>query len=94
VQAAVDETGTTADTWAEQPLQETNTEPEENVQVIIRDSRVESPTEQPVQNGYVEAAPEIQATGPATTSELVLWIRETAADESDVQEGFSEVQIP
>ena len=94
VHATVDEADTTADTWADQPLPETNTGPEENVPFVVFDPRVESPTDQSVPNSFVEAAPEIQATEPATTSELVLWVDENAAVESDVQEDYPEVKIP
>ena len=94
MQATVDEADTTADTWADQPLPETNTGSEENVPFVVFDPGVESPTDQTVPNSFVEAAPEIQATESATTSELVLWVDENAAVESDVQEGYPEVKIP
>jgi hypothetical protein len=93
VPAPSDAAGELTDTWVDQPPAETNTEADENVQVMVSDPRVETSADQSVP-GIVEAAPEIQVAESATTSELVLWVDENVAHESDVQEGSPEVKIP
>ena len=94
VKAPSDETDAMTDTWADQPLPETNTASEENVKAIVSEPIVETPADQTVPRGSVEAAPGIQVADPAATNELVLWVDENTADESGVQEGPPEMKIP
>jgi hypothetical protein len=94
VKAPSDETDAMTDTWADQPLPETNTASEENVKAIVSEPIVETPADQTVSRGSVEAAPGIQVADPAATNELVLWVDENTADESGVQEGSPEMKIP